>query len=704
MSHFLGRSNGWHFDIPTLIVTLLFVPLATYFLGILRKHGKTWGGFLFEGACYWVGRVVMHSLAARFTLKRYCRLELQKENKYLYVPSSTDVKLEIDRVFVNLTLEQQSTQTESYDQSTLFTAGNRIRVIGDPGSGKSSLVKRLFRDACLAATASPSKAKLPVLVELKNISIPNTIASKKLGRWLYDELKRSAARSAVYGMEDCFDNYARVSGLLVLLDGLDEVASAGYARVQDSIVGLSELLSNFSDRNTLILTMRTQLHQQIKDAFRSSFGKAVFVKPFSPTDIYEFLSRWPFTDRRVGPSIYAELTDRPTLREMCTNPLVLAMYVAERQSGSDPLTPESRTDFYRRVLDELLVKRRLRQTGPAPLPGKLREQRERILGRVAYEHLLDANQAAHSLHWAEAMRVVREVMKCGDQEAEDIFLAIAKDTGLVSQEKERETFRFIHLTFCEFLAAHEAVQGQKNGVDRLIDMHRAFRKDPTTRGPSRLIEVIPFACGLVQRLLRDDAISKVSALGDDRLLARCFLETKNYEHAAWQTFAESTRDSLMKTAESSWNEQWLQDLHLFNVVVRDAAQCSKYVPITGGQIDLGEFYEQLVRKQGGNSLPRLLAAYASHDAPAALRLAEISGLNLPVDFPEVVIDNCGQIPFLSLVVDKVLSGSERSLAWAVPLAEAGLGSRLVAGFLGSKAADRGAVDELLKSVPCLGSA
>jgi hypothetical protein len=386
------------------------------------------------------------------------------------------------------------------------------------------------------------------------------------------------------------------------------------------------------------------------------------------------------------------------LREMCTNPLVLAMYVAERQSGSDPLTPESRTDFYRKVLDELLVKRRLRQTGPAPVPSKLREQRERILGRLAYEHLLDAHQAANSLQWAEAMRVVREVMKCGDQDAEDIFLGIAKDTGLLSQEKERETFRFIHLTFCEFLAAHEAVQGQKDGVDRLIDMHKAFRKDLTTRGPSRLIEVIPFACGLVQRSLRDDVISRVSALGDDRLLARCFLETKNYEHPAWQTFAENTRDSLLKAAEISWNEQWLQDLHLFNVVVRDAAQCSKYVPVTCGQIDLGEFYEQLVRKQGGNSLPRLLAAYASHDAPAALRLAEISGLDLPADFPEVIIDNCDQIPFLSLIVDKLLSDSGRPLAWAVPLAEAGLGSRLVAGFLSSKAADRGAIGGLLKTL------
>jgi hypothetical protein len=94
-----------------------------------------------------------------------------------------------------------------------------------------------------------------------------------------------------------------------------------------------------------------------------------------------------------------------------------------------------------------------------------------------------------------------------------------------------------------------------------------------------------------------------------------------------------------------------------------------------------------------------LAAYASHDAPAALRLAEISGLDLPSDFPEIIIDNCDQIPFLSLIVDKLLSDLERPLAWVAPLAEAGLGSRPVAGFLSSKAADVGAIADLLTVIP-----
>ena len=699
VSNTLEHLRHWHLDIPTLVVTLVLAPIVISILGIVRRHGKAWAAFLVEGACYGLGRFVIHSLAARFTLKRYCRLQLKKENQYLFVPSRNDVKLEIDRVFVNLTLEHQSDNTSTYNQHTLFSAGNRIRVIGDPGSGKSSLVKRLFRDTCAAAIAKPSKAKLPILTELKTLVIPKTVTDQKLGDWFYSVLKEASKKSEVYRMDECFDNYARSSGLLLLLDGLDEVATSVYARVEAAVIALSEKLSNLNHENVIVLTMRTQLHQQIRDAFRNNFGKALFVKSFSPTDVYEFLSRWPFTDRQIGNAIYTELTDRPTLREMCTNPLVLAMYVAERQSGCDPITPESRTDFYRRVLEELLVKRRMRQIGQAPALGKLREQRQRILGKLAYDHMLDSGEPANSLRWEAAIQAVETVMSCDKKKAEEIFLEISKDTGLVSQERERESFRFIHLTFCEFLAAHEAVDGQKDGLERLVGAHERFRSESSLKASSRLLEAIPFACGLVQRARRGDAISAIADLADDQLLARCFLETKSYEHESWNTFVQRARDSLLSADESEWTETWLQDLHLFNVVVRDARQCSTHIPSSGTQIDLGEFYAQLVSRQGGKGLARLLAAYASHDAPAALRLADVSGLDLPRDFPEIIITNCDQAPFLSLVTGKMLSEPDRPEVWAAPLVEAALNSRLVARSLRNTALDRGSLGAIVAVIP-----
>ena len=284
--------------------------------------------------------------------------------------------------------------------------------------------------------------------------------------------------------------------------------------------------------------MRTQLHQQVKESFRTTFGRSVFIKPFSPSDVYEFLSRWPFADSHLGPLIYAELTDRPTVREMCTNPLILAMYVAERQSGSDPITPESRTEFYARVVEELLVKRRQRQTGPTAGGSKLREQREIILGTLAYEHLLDKHQPSNSLRWKDAIRVVKFVLKCSEEKAAEAFMEIARDTGLVSEERPKESFRFTHLTFCEFLAARESVDGQTHGIQTLIEAHKKLSKDPESGASVRLLEVIPFASGLVPRSTRADAISAIAELEDRRLLARCFLETKSYEHPSWGRFVE----------------------------------------------------------------------------------------------------------------------------------------------------------------------
>jgi len=686
----------WHLDLPTLFITLLAVPLVTYFIGILRRHGKIWGAYVIEGAMYWLGRLLIHSLAARFSLSRYCRIQLQKENRYIYVPARNEVKLEIDKVFVKLTLENQGESVGNYTHTTLLSAGNRIRVIGDPGSGKSSLVKRLFRDACSSSIDKPSKAKLPVLIELKNVKVPKTTTEQKLGSWFYNLIRAEVSRSAVYKMDECFDNYSRTSGLLVLLDGLDEVATSEYERLQSAVIALSEELSNLSPENTIVLTMRTQLHDQIKQAFRTTFGRALFVKAFTPSDVYEFLSRWPLADRTLGSSILTELSDRPTLREMCSNPLVLAMYVAERQSGLDQITPESRTAFYRRVLEELMIKRRLRQTGPAPAVAKLREQRERILGGLAFEHLLDKQQPANSLRWADAVRVVKAVAKCNDQRAGEMFLELAKETGLVSEERPGESFRFIHLTFCEFLAAYESVEGQKEGLNALVRKHKQLRSDPDPSGSTRLLEVIPFACGLVPRSSREDAIGQVASIGDNQLLARCFLETKSYEHPSWAPFAESTKARLLHTPESAWNEKWLQDLHLFNVVIRDASQCAGHVPNDGSKIDLGDFYNGLVKKQSRGGLSRLLAAFAAQDALAAFRVAELSGLDLPGQFPEVVISSCDQRPFLSLAVERMAEEKERLSVWATPLAEAGLRSRLVAILLDRELADSGEIDAAVK--------
>ena len=692
--------SGWKFDLKSSVITVLVAPVAIYFLAVLRKYVKVWGAYALEGMLYWLSRFFRRSLAGSLTLKRYCRMRLAEENRYLFVPSSLDVKLEVDEAFVTLTLDNQGGKGINYDHRDILAAGNRIRVIGDPGSGKSSLIKRLFRDACYHALRKPSKARLPLLVELKNLSVPGKQHPEKLGDWFVKKLRDATSKSKVYQMEECFDTYAENTGLFVLLDGLDEVSTSNYAKVQSAIIALSHRLSQMSEHSIIVLTMRTQFHQQVKNAFRDSFGPALLLKPFTPTDIYEFLTRWPFHNNREHhiARIYGELTDRPTLREMCSNPLILAMYVAEDQAAGHVVAPESRTEFYAKVTEELLVKRRLQQIGPTPAHTKLREQRERILGRLAYEHMLDANQPANSLEWKSAIRVAQDVMKCSDRDAEAIFREIAKETGLVTEERSGQSFRFIHLTFCEFLAAFEAVQGQQDGWSNLVECHRKFQSNPSQpQLRTRLLEVIPFACGLLPRVGRSSAISDVTLVGDDALLARCFLETKQYDHAGWPSFTERQKSALLTAPEAKWDDRWLRDLHLFNVVVKDATQCAEHMPILDSNVDLDRFFQTLVGNQK-ESLSKLLSAYATQDAAAAFRLAEVSNLDLATDFPAIVIANCDQSPFLALVIEKALSQTSQIEQWASLLAESALRSRAVAESI-SRIEATPALNQRLAAIP-----
>jgi hypothetical protein len=66
----------------------------------MSKHAKIWFSYLVDGVLYWLSRFVLHSLAARLTLRKYCSILLAGENRYLHVPSQHDIKLQVDTVFV----------------------------------------------------------------------------------------------------------------------------------------------------------------------------------------------------------------------------------------------------------------------------------------------------------------------------------------------------------------------------------------------------------------------------------------------------------------------------------------------------------------------------------------------------------------------------------------------------------------------------
>jgi hypothetical protein len=678
-------------DPKTMIVTAVLLPAVFVVVRRVRRIVVDNFSYALDYVVWIVGRNFHEAFAKRVSLKRYGRLKLaDPASSYLPVPGPRNVTLDIDATFVPLHFETAGRQVPV----TLVDAMNkdtRITVIGEPGSGKSSLVKQTFREECRASQWRARRVRLPIALELKDFIPPeDVIGEEEAGEWALERLRERVKVSQGFDMGRFFDSYVDGPGLLVLLDGLDEVASGDYGHTVSAIRGLSELLAVRSPTNIVVLTMRSQFHQQVKGEIERSFPSVYRIAPFTPGEIFHFLQLWPFAanaDEHIS-RIYSDLTDRPTLREMCRNPLVLSMYVANDQGEEEETqaTPDTRTTFYDQVVSELVVERRSRQLGTSAR-GKLRRDREEILGRLALDNLMDRDQAANSPGWGTALRIYGEVYRCSSKaEAEEGLLELEKDTGIISQEREGESLRFIHLTFCEFMAAKEAALGEEGGFDRLLARHEEFGASPEPQLRSRLNEVIPFSAALVPRFQRDLAIAQVAAGCGLEILGRCFLETQEYGNEVWQDYLDEVRAGLLRADPLDWTDEWIAQLHLFNVVLQDAELWAEIArqPV---DINLEDVFAGLVRSDR-ERLVKLFSSYAVNDPAAALRLAETCGVDLGTEYPALVVANCDSPPFLAVALQKAEGWSDGSQRWTALLAEAALRQRVVALLLHGRDAPR----------------
>ena len=145
----------WRIELITFIIS----PIVLYAIYRIGRTAKSVFQFAFDWALWQFTRHTIKSLASRFGMRHYCRNQLASDNaRFLQVPGRRGVPLDVDQVFVPLTIEYGNHTPESYKNLELLEEGNRLVVVGDPGSGKSSLVKYLFRESCRRAELAPTKS------------------------------------------------------------------------------------------------------------------------------------------------------------------------------------------------------------------------------------------------------------------------------------------------------------------------------------------------------------------------------------------------------------------------------------------------------------------------------------------------------------------------------------------------------------------
>ena len=371
-------------------------------------------------------------------------------------------------------------------------------LLGDPGSGKTTLANRLCGALAVAEDGLPKALRglVPIRFVLREVAARHLTSEVARGTanmfWmaLTDELERSlgsvvAARILPHLQERLFE-----SGGFVVFDGLDEVPEAGGRRevLLEAVGNLVSMLAGSPTR--VLVTARPYAYAD--PAWHLANFKILALAPFDARQIERFILSWYATAARRAFFTWSEeaveakreqlrtaLNGRPYLADLASRPLLLTLMASLHASWGQ--LPEDRAHLYEETVRLLLGRWPRRQELKTSFAAVLQLEESRL--RRALERL------AFTVHRRQGIDPGRDVDPA-DITEEELLIAFrslleeagpdrlleyfADRAGLLIRRREG-IYAFPHRSFQEYLAACH-LGGQPDPMTRLREF--AF-EDPT---------------------------------------------------------------------------------------------------------------------------------------------------------------------------------------------------------------------------------
>ena len=378
---------------------------------------------------------------------------------------------------------------------TVMQTDEHLAILGEPGAGKSTALQ--FIGLCYARVAAGqavhhltvNRPAIPILLRLQVSA--STIVRSTL---------RTALRAEIQSRLQCqdedanrlFDAWRQSPGLLVLLDGLDEVPADLRQSVREQIERSAR-----SGIGRVILTSRPAgflalggLQEYTLKPFADARQEAL---PYLKGWLQALKPEWQAQVEEKAQSLIEQMQASAALRRLLNNPLLLRLS-AQHYAATGAIA-RSRADLYRQWVEEAW--QRARQRGAS---AQDKQHYLAALQTLAWHMHTGGDTSATALQ--TALRSAG--LAADDHAAADLLHRLREQTGLLARLSEAHTdrylFLFSHMTLREYLVAmrlHNAWQQDARRTWRFLKLRLHL---PAWREPLALLAGLLDAAD-AQRLL-----------------------------------------------------------------------------------------------------------------------------------------------------------------------------------------------------------
>ena len=404
-----------------------------------------------------------------------------------------------------------------------------VVILGDPGSGKSTLTRYL----AVNWLENPSKT-LPLLIELRKYSQDRNLPKDFL------EFFHQGSEAICRLNQNQLHERLRAGEALVMFDGLDEVFNPG---LREAI--RTEIIRFTNDYPQVKVIVTSRIIGYKAQKFRDAQFRHFTLQDLESEQVQEFITKWHDLAFGVHPDkellkgrLQAAVANSPAIKELAGNPLLLTMMAILNLNKA---LPRNRAKLYEESSKVLLhnwdVNKHFKKLPISPdIIGE--EEKQAMLRKIA--HFMQAAPSGlkgNLIKERDLVAIITTYLKT-------LEVGDARGTAklIIKQLRERnfilcfageDTYAFVHRTFLEYFCAWEFVwqfkEEQSLGIEGLQE--EVFGKhwaDESWHEVLRLIvgmieskfggEIIEFLLG---QKSRDDKYTNTF------LAADCLSEVKN---------------------------------------------------------------------------------------------------------------------------------------------------------------------------------